>query len=143
MKIFTIFLALVMECGGAKFQNPSEINFEIVSQHEIGGENTASQKAILSTKEFNETFRDKEFANSITSIDFNNQSVAYISIGEKNSGGYAVEINKVIETADKIEILYTINSPGPTDFVTTVMTQPYCVIVFSNKQNKPITFITE
>ncbi|MGV6831095.1 MAG: protease complex subunit PrcB family protein [bacterium] len=143
MKIITILLALVMSCGGTKFQNSSEINFEIIAQHEIGGDYEASHKAIMSTEEFNKVFADKEFSNSITSVDFNNQSIAYICLGEKTSGGYAVEVNKIIETVDKIEILYSTKGPKPTDFVTTVMTQPYCVIVFSNKENKPITFIIE
>ena len=57
-------------------------------------------------------------ANAKGTIDFT------LSWGEKKTGGYSVEITKVVQSGKELRISYKLTSPGPDDIVTQALTYP-------------------
>lgn len=58
-------------------------------------------------------------------IDFSKSMVVAYFMGEQRSGGYAVQIAKAETRDGKLVIVVHEQSPGPQDFVTGALTQPY------------------
>ena len=61
-------------------------------------------------------------------IDFNKNIVIATFQGQKGSGGYSIEIIKVTESEDTVEVTILQTSPGATCGTTTVITSPYHII---------------
>jgi hypothetical protein len=61
-------------------------------------------------------------------LDFAGQSVIVASLGEKNTGGYSVEVTGVELMGGKLKVTVRETKPGPGTFVTQALTQPYHVV---------------
>jgi hypothetical protein len=61
-------------------------------------------------------------------LDFAGQSVIVASLGEKNTGGYSVEVTGVELVGSKLKVTVRESKPGPGQFVTQALTQPYQVV---------------
>jgi hypothetical protein len=61
-------------------------------------------------------------------LDFAGQSVIVASLGEKNTGGYSVEVTGVELVGGKLKVTVRETKPGPGTFVTQALTQPYHVV---------------
>jgi hypothetical protein len=57
-------------------------------------------------------------------IDFENYSVIVLSLGEKPTGGYLIDINKVVETSSSVRVYAVEYYPGKGCIVTTAFTYP-------------------
>lgn len=121
------------------------INFEILAQDFYGGITESKFIVIQDLKSFEELFhllnKDKSPGLEIPEINFKHETVIALFLGEKNSGGYSITVYKVISSQDKITIDYKITVPDKEEMVTSVMTQPYCIIKISNPLIKDIVFI--
>jgi len=72
-------------------------------------------------------------------IDFMNYTLVGLSIGTRSTGGHSVEIVEILDTPEKVEIIYKISSPAADDYVTMALTQPYHMVLIP-KTSKEITF---
>ncbi len=63
-----------------------------------------------------------------TQIDFSNYSVIAVFMGEKNTGGYSIEIDKIYHEGDKIVVYINESTPAPDMMVTQALTQPYHIV---------------
>lgn len=70
----------------------------------------------------------------IPSVDFNNNQVVAVFIGTKNTGGYQVVINKVIEEQGKVLIFTKVEEPAPGAMVTMAITNPYIIAEIHSKK---------
>jgi hypothetical protein len=61
-------------------------------------------------------------------MDFSQHSVLAVYMGEKNSGGYAVEITGVEVAGGKLKVTVRQTSPGPGAMVTQALTQPFHMV---------------
>jgi hypothetical protein len=61
-------------------------------------------------------------------VDFTEQEVVGVFAGKKPTGGYAISVSKVEDTATARTLFVTITVPGPTCMVTESLTTPYTVI---------------
>lgn len=76
-------------------------------------------------------------------IDFNKEMVIAVFQGEKSTGGYSIEINRITEKENEIEVSVLETSPGPGCMVTKALTSPYHIVKLA-KQIKEIKFnVTE
>ncbi len=62
-----------------------------------------------------------------------------ITAGEKRTGGYAVEVTEVFETAKNLVVKVKFTKPAPEDMVTEALTYPYDLIIVENKE-LPLSF---
>lgn len=61
-------------------------------------------------------------------VDFNQESILVVHLGEKRSGGYSVQVEQVTETGGLVTVTIRQTAPGPSDLVTAAMTQPFAIV---------------
>ncbi len=72
-------------------------------------------------------------------VNFDKDMIVAVFQGEKNTGGYDIEINRITEKENAIEILVTETSPGPRCMVTQAFTSPYHIVKVQ-KTDKKVMF---
>lgn len=75
-------------------------------------------------------------------VDFTQNSIIAIFQGMKSTGGYSIEIIKVVETENSVEVFIKEVSPGENCIVTQAFTQPHHIIK-TKKIDKKVNFTTE
>lgn len=70
-------------------------------------------------------------------IDFDAHSVIAVSLGEKSSGGYAVEVVGVERAGDRLVLSVRVRSPAPGAAVTAALSQPYHLVRIP-RQKEPV-----
>ena len=75
-------------------------------------------------------------------VDFSREMLVGISLGERATGGYEVEITKVERGDSELRVHYRSKSPDPGAMVTQARTQPYHLIKLS-RDDSPLVFSRE
>lgn len=78
----------------------------------------------------------------LPTVDFSKDIVIAVFQGVQGSGGYSIEIIKIVEAENSIKVFVRETSPGPSCTVTDALTQPYHIIKIS-KTDKEVIFKTE
>ncbi|MBE9490752.1 MAG: protease complex subunit PrcB family protein [Bacteroidetes bacterium] len=119
------------------------IAFETIAQDEFGGMTDSKFIVIKDEATFIEVYRligkDRLPKVEMPTIDFEKETVIALFLGEKTSGGYFITVKQIVVISDKVNVAYKVTSPKPGDMVTTVMTQPYCIIKMP-KTSKEVVF---
>ncbi|WP_347331553.1 protease complex subunit PrcB family protein [Marinimicrobium locisalis] len=61
-------------------------------------------------------------------VDLSEQMVLGAFMGQRNSGGYSIEVTKAWESDEALHVKVLLTSPGPTCPVTLAITSPYEVV---------------
>jgi hypothetical protein len=72
-------------------------------------------------------------------IDFKKEMVIAVFMGERKTGGYEIEIKKIVERENEIIVEVEERGPPPESLQTMALTQPYHLIVIP-KSSLPVTF---
>ncbi len=117
-------------------------NFEF-STREIGAHNALTQKQtriVKSAGEWADLWNDM-FPNQmiLSAINFNEKMLIAVFQGQKNTGGYSIEITSMKEFDDYIEVNVKEISPGEGCLVTEALSSPYHIVEVK-KTNKEIRF---
>lgn len=143
MKYLLLLFILVNSCGSSKTQDDS-LPFEVLRHAINGGKETQSFDVISNQDQLNNlnALISKDFYPKPKALqaNFKEETIASLSLGQKNSGGFDISVEKVIETSSEITVYYNLKGPKPTDMVTMALTEPYCVIKFVNKKKKKVLF---
>lgn len=121
---------------------PTELKFTTISKAYMGGPQKAAQRVATSQKELDAIIKDYgpnqramfmqqnggQQRPGATPYDFAKQMVIEVAMGQKGSGGHAIEITKIEQTKDGVVVHYKETSPGPNDAATAVITSPYHVV---------------
>ena len=75
-------------------------------------------------------------------IDFDKESVLFVGLGQKRSGGYAVEIAGLRQVADKTEVLVKTREPRPGGIQIQAVTAPFHIVAVP-KLTGPVKFKLE
>ena len=149
MKYLFIYFLLLNSCKSTQNQIDTNTNlkmqepvFEVILESVTDGKTehaweVIDSKAKLETlySVLNATIQPKH---QLPEINFDNQIVVALFLGEKNSGGYHIVPINVINENDKIIISYKEISPKPTDMATMSLTQPYCLIKVNNPKEEVV-----
>jgi len=77
----------------------------------------------------------------IPEIDFNENIVVALFMGEKTTGGFSTEVKTVSISEDKIIVEIVENGPKPMDVVSMAICNPFCFIkIVKPKKEMPIVF---
>lgn len=76
----------------------------------------------------------------LPNIDFTEKLVIAVFNGERSTGGYTLEIDKIERMDDKIRVYICKQKPGPGLMVTQAFTQPHHIIEIE-KSDLPIEFV--
>jgi protease stability complex PrcB-like protein len=75
-------------------------------------------------------------------VDFARDMVVALFLGERPTGGYAVEITQIERTDASLSIRYRTTRPDPSAIRTQALTQPFHLIKLP-RADGPVTFIAE
>src|SRR3989338_8741704 len=116
-----------------------EISFDTVDKDFYGNIQEKSQKVIQNSEDFLELWNEVGSLKLLEEIDFSKYTVIAVAQGQKPTGGYSIEINKVKETRVKIQVYIIETFPDPDDVVTQAFSSPYHIIKIE-KSNKKVEF---
>lgn len=157
MKTFILALFIIASCSttnkGLNSSNMNDnnenntiaqntTNYEIISEGPISGVNDAQIRVVKEKEGLKEIY---EYLNEnrspsllMPNIDFDEDIIVALFMGEKNYGGFKISVDHIEENAK--EIIIHVKETAPSGkFATMVITQPYCI--FKIKQTaKEIVF---
>lgn len=144
-----IIISVFIMTGGCKNtesakQTPqSDVPFEVLlSGHQSNVEEPVEE--IITTtdrlKEVYATINSSRYpALPVPEVDFTKESVAFVNMGMKTTGGYSVSVGRVEQSQGSCKIMVESTSPGAGDNVTMVITQPFTLVKFA-RQDIPVVF---
>ena len=116
--------------------NSTKIDFETLSKGSYSSHKEPANYVMNSDEEL------KELKLKTSEIDFSRSTVIEVFMGEFNTGGYEIEIIKIIEKENEIIIKVIKTFPEPGQPVTQALSQPYH-IVKTKKIEKGVVFEDE
>lgn len=135
-KVVLIVCVLVLaSCSSTKTKDTGAL-YNVLVSSEYGGGNFQFYEIITEQKEFNMLLGDDELKKLVKPGDIATSNFVLLNMGEKNTGGYSIEVVKVEELSDKIVITVKENKPPTGAAVTDAITNPYTVVKINSK--KPI-----
>lgn len=132
-KVFT------MEFSDKKKETRKEINFQTIIDGITTESRFTSQEFSINTKEeWSNLWKQISTSEEMnTDVNFEQETLIALFMGEQPSGGYALKVTQVVETDDTIQIYTDMISPGLGCNTVQMMTSPYTVISLS-KTEKPL-----
>ena len=140
--ILCIFLFGVLGCSStiqpSKTLKKEEIVFSTISKGKLFGngiEGIIEEKFTITNEKQWQVFLNKiNSVNNVSSsfseinINFSNHNIICVFDTIRNTGGYAIEIERVFVEKKNLNIVYNKKEPGPMEMVTTIITQPYHIV---------------
>lgn len=66
-------------------------------------------------------------------VDFTVESVVVLQLGQRNTGGYAIELQDVSERDGRLRVVAPVSSPGRDSIVTMAFTSPYAIVAVRSR----------
>ena len=140
--ILCAFLFGVLGCSStiqpSKTLKKEEIVFSTISKGTLFGngiEGILEEKFTIKNEKQWQVFLNKiNSVNNVSSsfseinINFSNHNIICVFDTIRNTGGYAIEIERVFVEKKNLNIVYNKKEPGPMEMVTTIITQPYHIV---------------
>lgn len=140
--ILCILLFGVLGCSStiqpSKTLKKEEIVFSTISKGTLFGngiEGILEEKFTIKNEKQWQVFLNKiNSVNNVSSsfseinINFSNHNIICVFDTIRNTGGYAIEIERIFIEKKNLNIVYNKKEPGPMEMVTTIITQPYHIV---------------
>ena len=139
MRLFAIYIFLLSSCSSSSTINKQTmiisqdtITFETLAEDFYGGMTDSKFIVIKEETTLNKIYKlinkSKSPGIKIPIINFEKETVLVLFLGEKSSGGYSIAVEQILDENEKVTVKYKVTLPKLGEMVTTVMTQPYCII---------------
>ncbi len=120
-----------------------ELTFETISKQAYSGHEMKADYVIRDAEDWQDLW---SITNSqiipepgMPNVDFNNEMIIAAFQGEHSTGGYSIEILKIIEKENSVEVFIRETTPEPGAILTQAFTQPYHIIK-TKRVNKEVEF---
>ncbi|WP_291287128.1 protease complex subunit PrcB family protein [Flavobacterium sp.] len=135
-KVISVLVILVLvSCGVQKTSDgTSKVLYEVLTEQSDGGGNIKFFEILTEPNEIKMLESDPHLKAKMKQDDINNSNYVILNMGEKNTGGYSIGIEKVEETDKNIIITVKENNPAADAMVMQVITYPYTVIKVHSKK---------
>lgn len=154
--ILCVFLFGVLGCSStiqpSKTLKKEEIVFNTISKGVLFGngiEGILEEKFTITNEKQWQVFLNKiNSVNNVSSsfseinINFSNHNIICVFDTIRNTGGYAIEIERIFIEKKNLNIVYNKKEPGPMEMTTTIITQPYHIVKIQ-KRGEDHKFITK
>ena len=122
-------LVLIMSCSA-----PKEVmnnSFSVIYKSEMGGVEKSGHLLIQDNEsyiQFIESLKldESEYAKFLA-VDFKKKNVLVLYQGQKNSGGYEIDIESLSNNKESIVVKKKETGPKKGELATSVITTPYCI----------------
>ncbi|WP_264554175.1 protease complex subunit PrcB family protein [Flavobacterium sp. N2038] len=133
-KVISILIVFVLVSCGAKKTASSTALYEVLTEQTDGGGNIKFFEILTEPNEIKMLENDPLLADKMKQDNISNSNYVILNMGEKNTGGYSIGIEKVEETDQNIIITVKENNPAADAMVTQVITYPYTVVRIHSKK---------
>lgn len=135
MKKGIVTICLMMLCIACTTTKQVETMplYEILKQSEQGGADFQFYEIITDKKEFKMILNDPDLRKKVKQDDILTANFILLNMGQKSSGGYYFSVENIEETSENI--IVTIKENASKGMVTTVMTNPMCILKINSKKN--------
>ncbi|MCA1733662.1 MAG: protease complex subunit PrcB family protein, partial [Acidobacteria bacterium] len=73
--------------------------------------------------------------------DFSNEVVAFLTLGQRSTGGWGIEVSSVEVSGASAEVKTTVSRPAPGGIVTMAFTAPYAVVAIAAPDVRQSTWV--
>jgi hypothetical protein len=136
-KVVLLFVVICLfSCGAAAVKaDTNKALYEILTQQSDGGANICFYEILSEQKEISMLLNDGNLKKKIKQSDIQTSNFIVLNMGEKNSDGYKIDIESVVETDKNIiitikEIAPKSNFPNVQDPLT-----PYTIVKINSKKD--------
>lgn len=133
-KVISVLVIFVLISCGAKKTTSSTALYEVLTEQSDGGGNIKFFEILTEPNEIKMLENDPLLAAKMKQTDISNSNYVILNMGEKNTGGYSIGIEKVEETDKNIIITVKEKNPAPDAMVTQAITYPYTVVKIHSKK---------
>ncbi|MBF4467639.1 protease complex subunit PrcB family protein [Flavobacterium sp. LC2016-12] len=133
-KVISVLAVFVLISCGAKKTSDSNALYEVLTTQSDGGGNIKFYEILTEPNEIKMLVNDPLLADKMKQDDISNSNYVILNMGEKNTGGYSIGVEKVEETDKNIIITVKENSPAPDAMTMQVITYPYTVVKVHSKK---------
>ncbi|OXA80295.1 PrcB C-terminal [Flavobacterium aquidurense] len=133
-KVISVVAVFVLISCGAKKTSESKALYEVLTTQSDGGGNIKFYEILTEPNEIKMLETDPLLADKMKQTDISNSNYVILNMGEKNTGGYSIGVEKVEETDKNVIITVKENSPAPDAMTMQVITYPYTVVKIHSKK---------
>ena len=134
-KIISVLAVFVLiSCGAKKTSDSNSPLYEILTEQSDGGGNIKFFEILSEPNEIIMLQNDPLLKDKMKQNDINNSNYVILNMGEKNTGGYSIGVEKVEETDKNIIITVKENAPAKDAMVMQVISYPYTVVKIHSKK---------
>jgi len=133
-KVISGLAVFVLISCGAKKTSDSKALYEILTTQSDGGGNIKFYEILTEPNEIKMLVNDPLLADKMKQDDISTSNYVILNMGEKNTGGYSIGVEKVEETDKNIIITVKENNPAPDAMTMQVITYPYTVVKVRSKK---------
>ncbi|SDX88602.1 protease complex subunit PrcB family protein [Flavobacterium degerlachei] len=131
----SLLTLLLVSCGASTPINTErKVLYEVLTQQGDGGGNIHFFEILTEPNEIRMLQNDKKLRNKISPIDVQKSNFVILNMGEKNTGGYSISIESVVETDKNIIISVKESSPVLGSMVSQGFSYPFCVVKINSKK---------
>ncbi len=120
-------------------EQASSQEFTILLQEAYGGLEKSEQRVITSEMDLQEVYniinRFRRPGIPVPKVDFQNNIVVALFMGEKASGGFSTEVNSVSMEKESMVVHIKENNPKSTDNVTMAICQPFSFVLIPKSED--------
>ena len=135
-KILILGISLLLFSCRAKKNTVEEIKplFEVMAEKSDGGAKIQFYEIISESKEFSMIKNDPDLKGKIKPDDILTSNFAILNLGEKNSVGYSLKIEKAEETNQNVILTLKEITPENLVIIPDVYKYPFCLIKINSKK---------
>ncbi len=102
------------------------ITFEVLKQETYGGRDTESHQVINTQAQLNSLYKELGWSD-VPTVDFSRNNVVALFMGQKNTGGYSINIRKISIDGDTATVY--VKTTKPEGMATMAISSPYCITI--------------
>lgn len=133
-KVISVLAVFVLISCGAKKISDSKTLYEVLTKQSDGGGNIKFFEILTEPNEISMLQNDPILKDKMEHDDISKSNYVILNMGQKNTGGFSIEVEKVEETDTNIIITVKENSPASDGMVMQVITYPYTVVKVNSKK---------
>ena|SRR5688572_13593175 len=141
VRVLIVSLILIAGVNAAE-----PIKIRTLSQGNFSGIQTPSEIVVTNASQWAEVWTKHSAQRTpkedAPTVDFEKETVLFVGLGTKPTGGHKVEIAEAHHTGDKTEVLVRIRAPQSGGFSIQALTAPYHAVAIP-KVKGPVTFRKE
>jgi hypothetical protein len=122
------------------------VSFTIIDKGPGSGFQVPQELFVSSLKDWVDTWATRQGSATPKrphpAVEFDKEVVLVATLGSKNTGGYAIEITRIIKTKDDIQVFVKRTAPAEGAKSATMLTSPF-VLARMKKPDRPVTFVDE